>query len=98
VEHDHPRAVVLDLMLPRVDGFEVLRTLRERPSTRDLPVIVLTAKELTEEDRHVLASNAERVILKQALALDDLRAEIGGLLAAHRGRGATFQAEEDAEP
>jgi len=40
---------VLDLMIPHVDGFEVLRALRARPATRDLPVIVVTAKDLTEE-------------------------------------------------
>jgi len=85
---------VLDLMIPRVDGFEVLRTLRAQPATRDLPVIVVTAKDLTEEDRTRLARSAEQVILKQALRMDDLRTEIRGLLAAHRARGMHHQTEE----
>jgi CheY-like chemotaxis protein len=94
VERDHPSAMVLDLMIPRVDGFEVLRTLREQPATRDLPVIVVTAKDLTEEDRKRLARGAEQVILKQALRVDDLRTEIRGLLAAQRTRGPHQQTEE----
>ncbi len=94
VERDRPMAMVLDLMIPQVDGFEVLRTLRERPATRDLPVIVVTAKDLTEEDRKRLARSAEQVILKQALRVDDLPTEIRGLLAAHRARDVHHQTEE----
>jgi CheY-like chemotaxis protein len=86
IEHERPTAMVLDLMMPRVDGFEVLRTLRARPATRDLPVIVVTAKDLTEEDRQRLAQSAERVIVKQALRVDELRSEIRGLLSARRAR------------
>jgi CheY-like chemotaxis protein len=95
VERDHPSAILLDLMIPRVDGFEVLRTLREQPATRDLPVIVVTAKDLTEDDRTRLARSAEQVILKQALRMDDLRTEIRGLLAAHRARGIMHHQTEE---
>ncbi len=84
VEHERPAAMVLDLMMPRVDGFEVLRALRMKPTTRDLPVIVVTAKDLTDEDRARLARNAERVISKQGMPLDGLREEIRGLLTARR--------------
>jgi CheY-like chemotaxis protein len=84
VERERPTAMVLDLMMPRVDGFEVLHALRTKPTTRDLPVIVVTAKELTDEDRARLARNAERVISKQAIPLDGLRDEIRGLLTARR--------------
>jgi CheY-like chemotaxis protein len=65
----------------------VLRTLREQPTTRDVPVIVVTAKELNEDDRQRLSRSAQRVILKQATPLEDLRREIRGLLVA-RVRGA----------
>jgi signal transduction histidine kinase/CheY-like chemotaxis protein len=84
VEREKPSAIVLDLMMPRVDGFEVLNSLRMKPTTRDLPVIVVTAKDLTDDDRERLARNAERVILKQAMPLDGLRDEIRGVLAARR--------------
>jgi signal transduction histidine kinase/DNA-binding response OmpR family regulator len=86
VEQEKPTAVVLDLMMPRVDGFEVLQRLRTRATTREVPVIVVTAKELTDEDRARLALSAQRVILKQAAPLEDLREEIRGILTAQRGR------------
>jgi CheY-like chemotaxis protein len=85
IQRSKPTAMVLDLMMPRVDGFEVLRSLRTSPTTCDLPVIVVTAKDLTDEDRERLARNAERVILKQAMPLETLRAEIRDLLGARRG-------------
>jgi signal transduction histidine kinase/CheY-like chemotaxis protein len=85
--HERPSAMVLDLMMPRIDGFEVLRTLREQPTTRDLPVIVVTARDLTDDDRQRLSRSCQRVILKQAMPLEDLRHEIRVLLSARRGAG-----------
>ncbi|MHB9035366.1 MAG: response regulator transcription factor [Armatimonadota bacterium] len=44
VADENPDLVVLDVMMPYMDGFEVLQNLRRNPSTRDIPVIMLTAK------------------------------------------------------
>ena len=44
VADESPDLVVLDVMMPYMDGFEVLQNLRRNPSTRDIPVIMLTAK------------------------------------------------------
>lgn len=44
VEDERPDLVVLDVMMPYMDGFEVLQNLRRNPSTREIPVIMLTAK------------------------------------------------------
>ncbi len=44
IEAEMPDLVVLDVMMPYMDGFEVLQTIRKNPNTRDLPVIMLTAK------------------------------------------------------
>lgn len=44
VEEENPDLIVLDVMMPYMDGFEVLQNLRRNPSTRDIPVIMLTAK------------------------------------------------------
>jgi len=44
VEDERPDLVVLDVMMPYMDGFEVLQTLRRNPATREIPVIMLTAK------------------------------------------------------
>jgi two-component system, OmpR family, alkaline phosphatase synthesis response regulator PhoP len=44
VEEERPDLVVLDVMMPYMDGFEVLQNMRRNPATRDIPVIMLTAK------------------------------------------------------
>jgi CheY-like chemotaxis protein/two-component sensor histidine kinase len=61
---ERPSAVLLDLMMPPPDGFEVLYRLRQDPDLRDLPVIIITARELTASDETILARSALRVIRK----------------------------------
>ena len=64
VDADAPDVIVLDLMMPPPDGFEVLYRLRQDPELRELPVIIITAKELTASDQAILAQSALRVIRK----------------------------------
>ena len=59
-----PSAVVLDLMLPHLDGFQVLEHLRARRNGKDVPVVVYTAKDLTDEDRKRLNGGVVEVITK----------------------------------
>lgn len=58
VTRDHlPDGMILDLMMPKVDGFQVLETIRSTPETKKLPVLVLTAKDLTAAERASLSYN-----------------------------------------
>ncbi len=75
--HDRPSAVLLDLMMPPPDGFEVLYAIRHDPALRDLPVIVITAKELDTEESRRLNLSAERVLRKGR----DLRGLVREVLA-----------------
>src|SRR5262249_48642371 len=84
VASEPPTAMGLDLMMPRGDGFQVLQTPRLQPRTRGLPVIVITAKDVTGEDPRPPEGGTERVIHKQAVPLDDVRQEIRGLLRTRR--------------
>jgi CheY-like chemotaxis protein len=59
-----PDVIILDLMMPTMDGFEFMDQLRGRPDWQDIPVVVITAKDLTDEDRDRLNGGVERIIRK----------------------------------
>jgi adenylate cyclase len=59
-----PNVIILDLMMPKMDGFEFLNELRGRPDWQDIPVVVITAKDLTEDERNRLNGGVERIIQK----------------------------------
>jgi CheY-like chemotaxis protein len=59
-----PDVIILDLMMPKMDGFEFLDELRSRPEWQDIPVVVITAKDLTNTDRNRLNGGVERIIQK----------------------------------
>jgi CheY-like chemotaxis protein len=77
-----PDAILLDLMMPEMDGFEFLAELRRHATWRDIPVVVLTAMDLAEEDRRRLNGEVERIIEKGAYSRDELLREVGRLLTA----------------
>jgi CheY-like chemotaxis protein len=79
--HPAPNLILLDLMMPEMDGFEFLRELRQRPAFADVPVIVVTAKELTAEDIRILSGQTERIIAKDQAYLTELSAAVRGRLA-----------------
>lgn len=66
----HPDAVILDLMMPELDGFEVLDRMRAQPEYKNIPVIVMTAKMLTSSDLDDLNDKIRSVIEKNGLSRD----------------------------
>ncbi|MET0591324.1 MAG: response regulator [Polyangiaceae bacterium] len=77
-EARRPLAVILDLMMPGIDGFEFLHHFRRRPDTTNVPVIVWTMKDLTADDQARLRQHAQRIVAKgewkATSFVDDLRA------------------------
>jgi signal transduction histidine kinase/DNA-binding response OmpR family regulator len=63
-EQAHPAVIVLDLMMPEMSGFEVAAELRARPATADIPIIILTAKDLSPEDRRQLSGKISALLAK----------------------------------
>jgi PAS domain S-box-containing protein len=76
VTSNPPDLVLLDLIMPEMDGFEFLQELRKHNLSASMSVIVVTAKDLTEEDRLRLNGNVERVLEKKVCTLEQLQAEI----------------------
>ena len=76
LEKEAPGIILLDLLMPEMDGFQFLEALRQRPDGRRVPVIVLTAKELTEPERTQLARQASQILRKGSYSTADLLREI----------------------
>ncbi|MDP9139116.1 MAG: response regulator [Pseudomonadota bacterium] len=79
-----PGLVLLDLMMPEMDGFTFLRELRAKREWSDIPVVVLTAKDITSDDRRRLEGRADRVIQKGSMSLRDLASEMRAVVAARK--------------
>ena len=79
-----PNLVLLDLMMPEMDGFEFLDVLRREESRRSIPVVVITAKSLTEHDRRRLNGDVARVVQKHSLDAEALLAEVRSVLVTRR--------------
>jgi CheY-like chemotaxis protein len=77
-----PKIIVLDLMMPEKDGFEFLEDLRKNDSFRGITTIVVTAKDLTDDDRLRLNGHVQKVLQKGAFPLDRLAQEIGAVVRA----------------
>ena len=82
VARQAPDAIVLDLMMPEMDGFEFLEELRKDAKWRTIPVLVVTGRDITDADRRRLNGEVERVIQKSGHAGDDLLREVASALTA----------------
>ncbi|KAF5084864.1 response regulator [Acetobacterium wieringae] len=76
-----PDAMVLDLMMPGIDGFELLQTLREAEATAHVPVLILTAKHITQDElRYLTKNNIHQLIQKGDVNRDELKKAIDSML------------------
>ena len=72
ISQNRPDLILLDLMMPVMDGFEMLDELRSTMEYRTIPVLVLTAKSLTDEDRRRLSGHVERIVEKGHHSSEDV--------------------------
>ena len=77
----HPRLILLDLMMPVMDGFDFLTVMRARPEWRHIPVIVITAKDLTADDRNRLTGRVEEIVEKSAYTHEQLLQHVSEAVA-----------------
>lgn len=87
-----PDLILLDLMMPEMDGFELTQRLRHHPIWRGIPIVVLTARDLTTEERAQLHGQVEMIFQKGTYSREQLLARVHGLITA------TAEAEISATP
>jgi CheY-like chemotaxis protein/anti-sigma regulatory factor (Ser/Thr protein kinase) len=78
---DRPAVILLDLMMPGIDGFETIEAIRARAEWRTIPVVIVTAKNLTREESEWLTRHAEAVFQKGGYHRSELIDEVERMIA-----------------
>jgi PAS domain S-box-containing protein len=86
VARHRPSLILLDLLMPEMDGFEFVAELHKNEEWKSIPVVVMTSKDLSPEDRHLLGGNVEKVLQKGAYGRDALLREVRKVVALYAGR------------
>jgi CheY-like chemotaxis protein len=94
IAENRPDLILLDLMMPEMDGFQFISQLQDTPERRSIPVIVVTAKDLTQEERDRLHGSVEHVLEKQIDSRDDLLDRISKLVSVQIERRDAKDTEE----
>jgi PAS domain S-box-containing protein len=81
-----PDLILLDLMMPEMDGFQVIAELRESPQTQSLPVVVITAMDLSEQDYERLNGSVRQILEKGAFSREQLLQQVRELVLSSLGR------------
>ena len=84
-------AVLLDLLMPGMDGFQVIGHIRQQPTLRELPIFVMTAKTLTEEDLAILGRETQAFFQKGGSWQQQLIDEINRVIQGRRTKAAGQQ-------
>jgi CheY-like chemotaxis protein len=86
VSHTIPEGIILDLMMPEVDGFAVLEKIRSTQATVKIPVLILTAKDLTPEDlKRLSANHIQQLVRKGDIDRDNLLYKVRSMLGTDSG-------------
>jgi CheY-like chemotaxis protein len=80
VQEIRPQVIILDLMMPDVDGFAVLEAVKSDHTTRSIPIVVVTAKDLTQEERDILNMGVEALLQKGLFEQQELLADVAAAL------------------
>jgi signal transduction histidine kinase/DNA-binding LacI/PurR family transcriptional regulator/DNA-binding response OmpR family regulator len=91
IHQEHPALVLLDLMMPELDGFAVLEEMRKSELTRNIPVVVITGQVLTKEDMLRLNSGVASVLGKGMFSIDETLQHLANALARKRKPGSDAQ-------
>jgi signal transduction histidine kinase/DNA-binding LacI/PurR family transcriptional regulator/AraC-like DNA-binding protein len=91
IYQEHPALVLLDLMMPVLDGFAVLEEMRKTESTRNLPVVVITGQSLSKEDMSRLNSGVASVLGKGMFSVDETLQHLADALEHKRKPGSETQ-------
>jgi len=83
-KENDPSLIVLDILMPDLDGFEVIERLRQDKKTRNIPIIILTAKELSEEELKKLWQT-KAIIMKAAFKREDFVSEVKKVVSLDGG-------------
>lgn len=86
IRQKRPALILLDLMMPEMDGFAVVDELLRVEEWRSIPVVVVTARDLSAADRAVLMQRAQKIVEKHALSLDQLSETLKSLVGQQLGR------------
>ena len=82
VAAERPELIVLDLIMPEIDGFAFIEALRQDATWRSIPIVVVTAKDLTPDERRRLNGTVEQILQKGGYTREELLREIRDLVAA----------------
>jgi CheY-like chemotaxis protein len=84
-------AILLDLLMPGMDGFQVIRHVRQEPALKDLPILVMTAKSLSREEIALLNRDTQGLLQKDGSWKQQLIAEVGRVTQGHKRAQAAGQ-------
>jgi two-component system phosphate regulon response regulator PhoB/two-component system alkaline phosphatase synthesis response regulator PhoP len=86
VSREHPDVILLDIILPGMDGFEILRRIKDTPETKNIPVILLSNLGQKSDIEKGQQLGAERFLIKALVSLDEIIAEIETAIKKYAGK------------